>query len=167
MKLKISLLNHSFETTSFVVRELRSWRDRWKRFFMDYPPANGNTIQYRATTTIIITTTQYKRNQRNVSAPARSLTNNRKRNSTKVPTKFPNLYTSMLFANSFCTKDKPKQPRKGEKPTISRIHLLPVDHHVTTKTTSPGGPLTTTDCPQTVRTKYNLNKTMSTTSART
>jgi hypothetical protein len=31
---------------------------------------------------------------------------------TKVPAKFPNHYTSMLSANTFCNEDKPKQPRK-------------------------------------------------------
>jgi hypothetical protein len=32
-----------FEPSSFVVRQVRSWRDRWKRFFMDYTSANGDT----------------------------------------------------------------------------------------------------------------------------
>jgi hypothetical protein len=31
---------------------------------------------------------------------------------TKVPTEFPDHYTSMLSANSFCTEDKPKQKHK-------------------------------------------------------
>ena len=55
------------ETSSFVVPQLRSWRDRWKRFFLDYPPLNGennrdNHIETNKTNSI----TQTQSNQNGI-----------------------------------------------------------------------------------------------------